>query len=77
MFVCYFCVYSLCVFLSLVVCCLLHCLCHCLLPMSMSRCTFNVDPDTHIDSIEAAKQVILSGSWSTKIVITGMYNNTN
>ena len=35
------------------------------------RNTFNVDPDTHIDSIKAAEQVILAGDWSAKLTITG------
>ncbi|KAJ0175211.1 hypothetical protein K1T71_009352 [Dendrolimus kikuchii] len=36
------------------------------------RRTFNVDPDTHIDSLEQAKQVTIEGTskWSCKIAIT-------
>lgn len=39
-----------------------------------ARRTFNVDPDTHIDSIEQAKQVTIEGTskWSCKIAITGL-----
>lgn len=36
------------------------------------RNIFNVDPDTHIDSIQAAEQVILAGDWSAKLTITGL-----
>lgn len=38
------------------------------------RRTFNVDPDTHIDSLEQAKQVTIEGTskWSCKIAITGL-----
>ncbi|XP_015792064.2 uncharacterized protein LOC107368708 isoform X2 [Tetranychus urticae] len=36
----------------------------------MIRCTFGVDPDTHIDAIQAAEKVILAGDWSAKIAIT-------
>lgn len=39
-----------------------------------ARRTFNVDPDTHIDSLEQAKQVTIEGTskWSCKIAITGL-----
>ena len=34
---------------------------------------FNVDPDTHIDSIEQAELAVLEGTanWSAKIAVTG------
>lgn len=34
---------------------------------------FNVDPDTHIDSIEQAESAVLEGTanWSAKIAVTG------
>ena len=37
------------------------------------RTVFNVDPDTHIDNIEASEQAVLDGTskWSCKIVISG------
>ena len=41
------------------------------------RCTFGVDPDTHIDAIQAAEKVILAGDWSAKIEITGMSMKTS
>ncbi|XP_015191567.1 PREDICTED: protein unc-13 homolog B isoform X4 [Polistes dominula] len=36
------------------------------------RTTFSVDPDTHIDSLEQAEQIVLEGTskWSCKIAIT-------
>lgn len=39
-----------------------------------ARRTFNVDPDTHIDSLEQAEQVTIEGTskWSCKIAITGL-----
>lgn len=39
-----------------------------------ARRTFNVDPDTHVDSVEQAKQVTIEGTskWSCKIAITGL-----
>lgn len=42
---------------------------HCLLFST----TFSVDPDTHIDSLEQAEQIVLEGTskWSCKIAITG------
>lgn len=42
---------------------------HCLLFST----TFTVDPDTHIDSLEQAEQIVLEGTskWSCKIAITG------
>jgi hypothetical protein len=38
------------------------------------RNTFSVDPDTHIDSIEQAEEIVLEGTskWSCKIAITGI-----
>ena len=38
--------------------------------------TFNVDPDTHIDSIEQAEAAVLEGTanWSAKIAVTGRHN---
>ncbi|PSN40701.1 Protein unc-13 C [Blattella germanica] len=50
-----------------------------LIPSSFSSCsmmgrrnTFSVDPDTHIDSIEQAEEIVLEGTskWSCKIAIT-------
>ncbi|RLU16546.1 hypothetical protein DMN91_010614 [Ooceraea biroi] len=41
--------------------------------VSVSSCTtFSVDPDTHIDSLEQAEQIVLEGTskWSCKIAIT-------
>ena len=37
--------------------------------------TFNVDPDTHIDSIEQAEAAVLEGTanWSAKIAVTGRH----
>lgn len=34
---------------------------------------FNVDPDTHIDSIDQAEGAVLEGTanWSAKIAVTG------
>ena len=39
-----------------------------------ARRTFNVDPDTHIDSLEQAEQITIEGTskWSCKIAITGL-----
>jgi len=37
------------------------------------RVTFGVHPDTHIDEMQKSEQVMLDGSWSAKIAITGMY----
>lgn len=39
-----------------------------------TRRTFNVDPDTHIDSLEQAEQITIEGTskWSCKIAITGL-----
>ncbi|CAH0724994.1 unnamed protein product, partial [Brenthis ino] len=40
--------------------------------LQISRRTFNVDPDTHIDSLEQAEQITIEGTskWSCKIAIT-------
>ena len=37
------------------------------------RTTLKVDPDTHIDSLEKAKEAVLEGTskWSCKIAVTG------
>lgn len=45
--------------------------------LSSFSTTFSVDPDTHIDSLEQAEQIVLEGTskWSCKIAITGD-NNT-
>ena len=39
---------------------------------------FNVDPDTHIDSIEQAESAVLEGTanWSAKIAVTGTKQKT-
>lgn len=39
----------------------------------LHRTTFSVDPDTHIDSLEQAEEIVLEGTskWSCKIAITG------
>ncbi|KAF4526521.1 hypothetical protein B566_EDAN005888 [Ephemera danica] len=39
---------------------------------SFRRTTFSVDPDTHIDSLEQAEEIVLEGTskWSCKIAIT-------
>lgn len=38
------------------------------------RVTFGIHPDTHIDEMVKSEQVMLDGSWSAKIAITGMYS---
>lgn len=39
--------------------------------------TFGVDPDTHIDSLEHAKQATIDGTskWSCSITLTGTLTN--
>ena len=41
--------------------------------LSFHRTTLKVDPDTHIDSLEKAKEAVLEGTskWSCKIAVTG------
>ena len=34
---------------------------------------FGVDPNTHVDEMQKAEQVMLDSNWSAKITITGMY----
>ena len=55
-------------FVYLMWCCSLVCIFLC-----FHRNTFSVDPDTHIDSIEQAEEIVLEGTskWSCKIAITG------
>ena len=42
-------------------------------PQTYRSVIFNVDPDTHIDSIDQAESAVLEGTanWSAKIAVTG------
>lgn len=54
----------------------MNCQCQLFVSLFVSCCfrvTFGVHPDTHLDEIQKAEQVMLDGSWSAKIAITGMY----
>lgn len=57
-------------FVYLMWCCSLVCIFF----LYFHRNTFSVDPDTHIDSIEQAEEIVLEGTskWSCKIAITGI-----
>lgn len=41
--------------------------------LALFRIIFNIDPDSHIEEMQKAEQVMLDSSWSAKITITGMY----
>ena len=50
-----------------------------LLPLNACSVIFNVDPDTHIDSIDQAESAVLEGTanWSAKIAVTGISLKSN
>ena len=47
------------------------------LPSDSIRTTFKVDPDSHLEALDTAKQLNMEGTskWSAKIAVTGMLHN--